>query len=316
MEQQIQNQKPKLSPKDFFLYVGLVVTLLISSISLLNLIFESINSIFPDKIDYYVDPYSGGIRWAIASLFIIFPVYVFISWLIKKDVKMFPEKLSLGVRKWLIYLTLFIAGATVITDLIVLINTFLGGEITTRFILKVLSVIVIAGGIFSYYFYDLKDRDEKIFKWWIIATSAVVALSLVLGFYVMGSPLTQRLKRMDADRINSLTQIQWQVINYWQKKGELPKDINELNDPISGFIVPTDPETEIPYQYEAIGDKMFKLCANFSLENDKLSAIPAKPRYVSPENENWFHKQGQNCFERKIDPELYPTIKDEKVRPQ
>ena len=37
---------------------------------------------------------------------------------------MFPEKLSLGVRKWLIYLTLFIAGAAVIIDLIVLINTF------------------------------------------------------------------------------------------------------------------------------------------------------------------------------------------------
>ena len=316
MEPQIQNQKPKLSPKDFFLYIGLVVTLLVSSVSLLNLVFESINSIFPDRLDYYVDPYSGAIRWAIASLFIIFPVYIFISWLIKKDAKMFPEKLSLGVRKWLIYLTLFIAGAAVIIDLIVLINTFLGGEITTRFILKVLSVIVIAAGVFFYYFYDLKDGGGKTFKLWVITTSLVVVFSLALGFYVMGSPLTQRLKKMDAERVNSLTQIQWQIINFWQKKGELPKDINELNDPISGFIVPIDPETGMPYQYETINDEVFKLCGNFSLESDKLAAAPSKPRYVSPENENWFHKQGQNCFERKIDPELYPTIKNEKIRPQ
>lgn len=316
MEQQTQTQKPKLSPKDFFLYVGLVITIFISSVSLLNLVFESINSIFPDKVDYYVDPYSGTIRWAIAALFIIFPVYIFISWLIKKDAKTLPEKLSLGVRKWLIYLTLFIAGATVITDLIVLINTFLGGEITTRFILKVLSVIIVAGGIFGYYFYDLKDGGAKIFKWWVVATSAVVVLSLVLGFYVMGSPLTQRLKRMDAERVNGLTQIQWQIINYWQKKGELPKNINELNDPISGFIVPIDPDTGVQYQYEIIGDKVFKLCANFSLESGEFAATRSKPRYVSPENENWFHKQGQNCFERKIDPELYPIIKNEKVQPQ
>lgn len=309
-------QKPKLSPKDFFLYVGLIITLFISSVSLLNLVFESINSIFPDKIDYYVDPYSGTIRWAIASLFIIFPVYIFVSWLIKKDVKTFPEKLSLGVRKWLVYLTLFIAGAAVIIDLIVLINTFLGGEITTRFILKVFSVIVVAGGIFGYYFYDLKDGGGKTFKWWIVATSAVVVLSLVLGFSVMGSPLTQRLKRMDAERVNGLTQIQWQIINYWQKKGELPKDINELNDPISGFIVPIDPDTGVQYQYEIIGDKVFKLCADFSLESGEFAAARPKPRYIYPENENWFHKQGQNCFERKIDPELYPTIKNEKVRPQ
>ena len=309
MEQQNQNQKPRLSPKDFFLYVGLVVTLLVSSVSLLNLVFESINSIFPDRLDYYADPYSGAIRIAIASLFIIFPIYIFISWLIKKDAKMFPEKLSLGVRKWLIYLTLFIAGAAVIIDLIVLINTFLGGEITTRFILKVLSVIVIAGGVFSYYFYDLKDRSEKMFKWWVVATSAVVALSLVLGFYVMGSPLTQRLKRMDAERINSLTQVQWQIINYWQKKGELPKDINELNDPISGFIIPIDPETGMPYQYEAVDNQVFKLCANFSLESVGNSTTPAKLPYISPESENWSHKAGKNCFERKIDQELYPVRK-------
>lgn len=316
MEQQIQTQKSKLSPKDFFLYIGLVVTLLVTSISLLNLIFESINSTFPDKLDYYVDPYSSAMRWAIASLFIIFPVYLFISRLIKKDIDLYPEKISLGVRKWLIYLTLFIAGAAVITDLIVLINTFLGGEITTRFILKVLSVIVVAGGIFAYYFYDLKDGGGKIFKLWIVSTSVVVVLSLIFGFSVMGSPLTQRLKRMDAERVNSLTQIQWQIINYWQKKEELPKNIDELNDPISGFAVPVDPDTGSPYQYSQTGDKTFKLCASFSLESVEPASSRVKTPYGSIEGSNWSHKPGENCFERKIDPELYPVTKDNAIRPQ
>lgn len=311
-----QTQKPKISPKDFFLYIGLVITLLVTSVSLINLVFESINYLFPDKIDYYVDPYSSVIRWAIASLFIIFPVYLLISWLIKKDIGLYPDKISLGVRKWLVYLTLFIAGAAVIIDLIVLINTFLGGEITTRFILKIFSVIIVAGGIFAYYFYDLRDGSGKSFKLWTILTSAVVILSLVLGFSVMGSPLTQRLKRLDAERVNHLTEIQWQIINFWQKKGELPKNIDELNDPISGFTVPVDPDTGSQYQYSQIGDKTFKLCAVFSLESVELAGPGMKTPYGSIESSNWSHKQGENCFERKIDPELYPVTKDNAVRPQ
>ncbi len=316
METQIANQKPKLSPKDFFLYLGVLVTLLVSSVSIINLLFESINSIFPDKLDYYVDPYSSSIRMAIASLLIIFPVYLIISWILGKDTKIFPEKLSLGIRKWLIYFTLFAAGGAIIVDLVVLINTFLGGEVTARFILKILVVIAVAGGIFAYYFRDLRGAGGKLWKIWLISSSAAVIFSLAIGFYVMGSPLTQRLKRFDAERVNDLVSIQWQIINYWQKKGELPKNIGELNDPISGFVVPTDPDTGTAYRYSFLGDKSFELCSRFSLESEKSAASLAKPLYVSPENENWSHKQGENCFERKIDPELYPVTKDEKVRPQ
>ena len=67
-----------------------------------------------------------------------------------------PEKLESGIRKWLTYIALLIAAGTVIGDLITFLTFFLQGELTTRFVLKVLTVVAIAGSIFWYYLGSLK----------------------------------------------------------------------------------------------------------------------------------------------------------------
>jgi hypothetical protein len=63
-----------------------------------------------------------------------------------------PEKLESSVRKWLTYI--------VIGDLITFLTYFLRGELTTRFIAKVTTVLVIAGGVFWYYFGSLRKADS------------------------------------------------------------------------------------------------------------------------------------------------------------
>jgi hypothetical protein len=62
-------------------------------------------------------------------------------------------------------LTLFIAALTGLIDLITLINTFLGGEITTRFGLKVAIVLLIAIGVFLHFLADLKG-------YWIVTSKS------------------------------------------------------------------------------------------------------------------------------------------------
>jgi hypothetical protein len=62
-------------------------------------------------------------------------------------------------RRWLTYLTLFLAATVLIGDVIVLVFNVLGGEITTRFVLKVLVVGFIAGTVFWYYLSDIR-REE------------------------------------------------------------------------------------------------------------------------------------------------------------
>ena len=117
--------KPKVTPKDFFLWLGAMVALYVSVISLLTLYFQYINHLFPDALNYYVDPYSGAIRSAIASLIVITPLYIFLTRLLNKEIREHAEKKELWVRRWLIYITLFVAGITLAIDLIFLINTFL-----------------------------------------------------------------------------------------------------------------------------------------------------------------------------------------------
>ena len=42
--------------------------------------------------------------------------------------------------------------------------SFLGGELTIRFLLKSLIILLIAGGIFGFYFWDIRTHDEHIRK--------------------------------------------------------------------------------------------------------------------------------------------------------
>ncbi len=312
-------QKPKTTPKDFFLNLGAIVALYVSVISILNLLFEVINRAFPDPLQMYVDPYSSTIRWTIASLFIIFPLYILFSWILNRDIEKIPEKRELSVRKWLIFLTLFVASAVIAVDLIVLINTFLGGEITARFILKVLAVLVVVGVIFGYYLSDVHGKftggmGRKYFTW---GSALFVVASIIVGFMVMGSPATQRLVRLDDQRVQALSSIQWQIVNYWQQKEKLPETLDQLHDPIGGFIVPTDPVTGESYGYETTGKNLFKLCATFGASNQNVETSNTMPRiapvptkgYGNGIDENWQHGIGKVCFDRTIDPELYPSLK-------
>lgn len=297
-------QKPKTSPKDFFLNLGSIILLYSGVISLLNLIFSIINDIFPDAADFYtVDYQNSSIRWAIACLLVIYPLYLYIMKIMRRDIVNFPEKRELGVRKWLTYLTLFIAGTTISIDLIVSLNAFLGGELTIRFLSKVLSVFIVLVIVFKYYLLDLRGNnsyDKKIF----LSSLLLVSLSIIGGFYIMGSPATQRMMRFDEKRVQDLQSIQWQVVNYWQQKEKIPQGLKELNDSISGFIVPSDPETNVSYTYETMSTTTFKICAEFNLDDNKN--INSTYPKTGGQNDNWTHKKGDFCFDRNIDTDLYP----------
>ena len=322
--------KIKTTPKDFFVFIGLMAALYSIPVSLINLLFEIINASFPDPLSFNYDNFSSGMRWSIASLIIVFPVYISLSRFINKDLVANFLKKNLGVRKWLTYLTLFIAGVTIITDLILLINTFLGGEITARFAFKILAVLIVAGTVFAYYLYDLKrDAGQKSSKIKLLAwaVSFAVLASIVGGFFIMGSPFTLRMKRFDERRVSDLQNIQYQIVNFYQRKGSLPNNLDELKDPIAGFNIPIDPESGASYSYEKVSDLptgqaglSFKLCADFSLGSDtqidSKGATRPTPIFLGDNfsiNENWQHEKGAVCFDRKIDKDLYPILKNPKM---
>lgn len=301
----------KSSPKDVFTHLLAVITLYISAVSFGALLFEFINRRFPDPLIFYAAGSTGAIRWAIASLVIVFPVYVWLSWFIAKDIAANPVKREFKIRKWLLYFTLFLAAVVIIGDLIALIYNFLGGDLTARFLLKILAVLFIAAAVFGYYLWNLRSErmasQDPRMRLFVFGVTAIVVVAIVAGFFTVGSPFAERLRRFDEQRIQNLQEIQWQIINYWQRKDKLPATLDDLRDPISGFAPPTDPETSSAYGYRAIEKLKFELCADFktsSAETGRLAA-PYPASIPGAASENWSHNIGRVCFERIIDPELY-----------
>ncbi len=158
----VPRRKPYLSAREAFLYLVLFLTLYISAFSTGSLIFDFINRYLPDALNNYYSPdvSTQSIRTATASLIITFPLFLFVSNLLDRAIRRDPEKRSSKVRKWLTYLTLFVAAGVIIGDLITLVSNVLSGELSTRFVLKVLTVLLIAGTIFGYYLWDLRQEEK------------------------------------------------------------------------------------------------------------------------------------------------------------
>ena len=290
-------------PRDLFLHLLVIVTLYWSAISFTTLLWQFINYFFPDAL-YYYDTSASLIRFSVSSLVIVFPIFIAVSWYLNKIYRRESAVRESKIRKWLIYLTLFIASLVIIGDLVTVINNLLSGGTTIQFILKALSVLFVAAIIFGYYLDDVR-RDtpassEKYFAW---VTGALVLVVIISAFFIIGTPNSARLIQFD----------QQKVYDYWQKKSALPTSLSDLNDPISNFMIPTDSQTKKPYEY-IVKDSTkvtFELCANFNKPTQpEIIGRQAYPILPGGEivNNNWDHPAGQFCFERTIDKQLYPPL--------
>lgn len=310
-----ENIMPKRNvPRDVFLHLLAIVTLYWSAISFVTLLWQYINYFFPDALNSYnYFAFTGPIRFAVSSLIIVFPVFILVSWFLNKIYVKESQVRESKIRKWLIYLTLFIAALVIIGDLITVINFFLGGEITTRFVLKALSVLLVAGVVFGYYLDDVRRETPTELARYFAWGAGIIVLAVVIGaFFIVGSPATARLMQFDQQKIYDLQNIQSQIVNYYQKKEVLPNSLSDLNDPISNFMIPTDPQTKASYEYN-IKDSVklsFELCATFNKEGvDQYgTAKPMSIPVAGFTTDNWAHNSGRVCFERTIDKQLYPPF--------
>ncbi len=158
----VPRPKPYLSAREAFLYLTLFCTLYVSAYNLGVLVFDFINRAFPDAVLHVRNEYARqAVRWALSSLIVSFPVFAYMSSIVGRSVRKDPAKRRSNVRRWLMYWTIFAAASVLIGDFITLVYNVLGGELTTRFALKVLTIGVIAGTIFAYYLSDLRLEDTK-----------------------------------------------------------------------------------------------------------------------------------------------------------
>jgi hypothetical protein len=158
----VPRPKPYLPAREVFVYLILFAALYGTAVNIGDLIFELINRSVPDPLSQTsIQLSNGNIRWNMSWIIVAFPLFIFTFRSVTKALTGDPTKRASRPRKWLTYLTLFVAGAFLIGDAGTLVYNVLGGELTIRFVLKVATIAVIAGGIFTFFLSEMQ-KDERV----------------------------------------------------------------------------------------------------------------------------------------------------------
>ena len=294
--------------RDIFVYFLILVTLSMNTSAVIGLYFNLINQWLPDAMHNY--SYDGEVNWAIAMLIVAVPTYTGLNMWLGKHIVHHAEKRESLIRKLMIYFILGITAIASLVDLICTLTTFLGGDMTTRFLAKAIVVMILSILIFSYYFFEMR-RDDAVVKGTeedgVTATRKsrvpvilyglgmlLVAGGLVGGFLETGGPAHQRMLMMDANRMDDLSAIQRDVTAYYDEHKKLPDSLDVLEHrPNSGQW--EDPVTKQLYEYQKLDAQQFSLCANFETDTAKENDHTLNDTYREYRIGD-LHGAGYQCF--------------------
>lgn len=300
---------PKSSGREIFFYLLQFFTLGTAAVSMGAVVFALINEKFSDEVSMIYYPSTSSVTGALSSFVVALPIFIAVTWKLVADSKAIRVSVNSGIRRVLTYLALFIASATIIGDIISLVYRFLAGEVDSKFILKVVTILLIGGWVI-FYFYITVKRDEKgenyPANWHKIHGLAVVIVSLIVaisGFMLSGTPQERQRLVRDQERLMELQNIYYQVQTYYDKENKLPENLAAL---AGGYVSqePLDPLANVPYSY-IVGEGLnYQLCATFETDDKAANQDKTRPYYEPMSDVNWSHPVGNYCFDLKVIPRL------------
>lgn len=285
----------------FFLYLVSFLSLTFLVFGFGGIMFQFINKFFPDPLMVaYQGLYSQDVvKFGIASIFVAGPVFFLITDYIVKQLRKGEISEESKVRKWLTYIVLFFAAATVIGDLIAILFSFLGGEITSRFVLKANVILGIALVVFGYFFWDMRKKGmlRKVYPLNALAgyvAGTVIVAVFVAAFFLIDKPSVAREKKSDQQMVNELQNADRSLRGYYDQSGVLPEKLEDLAK--TNFSVYLSKGSAVEYQKTS--DKTFELCAKFKRSN--LDELEKNVVSIELPGNTWQHDAGKVCFERVV----------------
>jgi hypothetical protein len=132
----------------------------------------------------------------------------------------------------------------------------------------------------------------------LIAATVAVAAAVIAGIVLLGSPTTERQRRLDAIRVDDLGAIERLVASFASLHKALPHDLDSLAREPGYSVKLNDPDSGTRYEYETLSIDSYRLCAIFQTRSSNDEPLNA---YRRPLNETWVHDVGRQCFDRRAE---------------
>ena len=291
-------------PRNFALQFGAFITLYVSLSALLTLIFSTVNLAMPDATDTFwnIENYQSTLKFSLAVLFVFFPAFIVLTRKVN-NLRRSQSGAYVLLTRWVLYLSLLAGSLVILGDLVILINTFLNGEITERFLLKSVLLLAILGLTLYYYLLDAKGywiTNEKQSKLYAAGMAGIVIAVLIASLSYVETPYEAREKKLDDTQVTDIQNIYYKVNQYYIANETLPENIGNayLSDE-----VPTAPEGRPEYSYTTTGEFEYEVCAEFAFASDveRETFVAIEPLDIKKSTTpDWSHKAGNWCYELSV----------------
>jgi len=294
----------KQNAKYAFYYLLSLVSLVFMSISVGMIVYSIIDKTVPDALNNFIGNYDSQLKFAISALIISTPIFYLLSSFIFKGLRKDELEKDSGVRRWLTYFILLVSSLIILGVFISVINNFLSGELTSRFVLKAITIFIISSGVFSFYFYDIRredfvKKDLVVRLFWTISLVLVI-VAFIAAFFYVESPKTARARRLDQIVVNNISNLESAVNSYYDRYKKLPESLDAMKaekDIYFDASTLVDPETKQAIVYQKLNEKDFQFCANFrtdsaQAENGRQPMMVSYPSYPGDKN----HAAGYQCL--------------------
>lgn len=296
------------SAKEAFLFMMFFSAMYTALFALGSVLFDLINLHLPDPGEQTYR-WISSLRYGMATVAVSFPIFMFMNRILRKEAEQNPGQRISPVRRWLTYLTLFVASASLVADLITLVVRFLSGDVTLRLGLKVAVVGIMAAIVLAHFLRDLRREEmapapvtEKILTGKLARTALIAIVLVVLGagFWSTGSPIRAKLNSQDLDRLKDLENITRRVQLYYRNHESLPDSLAACDiNPDTYIERKQDRVTGKAYEYRVMDATHFELGAEFArpYRPDDLKGTAAEyPGYGIVNPGFWRHDSGRATF--------------------
>jgi small-conductance mechanosensitive channel len=148
--------------RDAFYYLLNFITLAFWTVALGQIFYMLIERRFPDALDANVpSSVRDEIAGQLAAVIVTFPVFSIVHSLIQAQLRKRPDLYYSPIRRWLTYVALVLAAIVLVADAVWFVTSFLQGQLSIRFALDSLVLLVLGGGVFLYYLMTMEPPAAR-----------------------------------------------------------------------------------------------------------------------------------------------------------